>query len=623
VIGSGRSGPVAPDEAAETSAPPIVLIDLREQPREPFAVRAADVQRWEFHDLLVATPPPPTAVMVAIFGRDEEQHTTWLAAWAQRVGVPLMTVAIDAVGARVGPLSMPGRVGCAHCAQQRIRAAAAMSDPALAPEATNDKIVACVEQLVAQDLAVACSDPLESRLLDHVLAVGAGEPTRHKVVPLASCPVCGGARALGEEGPHPDDDDDAPLAGWVDPVTGVIPALQVDQAEGSGLPAVVTAAPPHVVEDDGSLRALPAGWGKGITLEDALRSAVGEAVERYSASLPDPSRLVWARLGELDGEQLDPRDFPLYRPEQYARPEFPYVAYEDNVQHPCVRGRWLSGGEGDVWVPAVFAFLTLTLEPEQLFCQGSSNGLAASTEWDDAALRAVLELVERDALMASWLTGEPGVRLDLDSSLEPEFRPLVEQIEALGAFVELYLLPSVCGATALCLGFGDGVDWPGANVALAADLDPAEAIRKSLLELGQTGPYLRKLLRSGTLPVPKGEADVQTMLDHAAYYFPAERASAFASLRSGRRTVSFESAAAWDSERSLEACASHLAEAGVRVALVDVTSADVALSPFRVVRAVSPDLQPISYGYGCERVPVERIRARAESADRPAIHPIW
>jgi hypothetical protein len=41
------------------------------------------------------------------------------------------------------------------------------------------------------------------------------------------------------------------------------------------------------------------------------------------------------------------------------------------------------------------------------------------------------------------------------------------------------------------------------------------------------------------------------------------------------------------------------------------------------MRAVSPDLQPIWYGYGFERSPVERIRNMKPAGDKPAIHPIW
>ena len=72
-----------------------------------------------------------------------------------------------------------------------------------------------------------------------------------------------------------------------------------------------------------------------------------------------------------------------------------------------------------------------------------------------------------------------------------------------------------------------------------------------------------------------------------------------------------------------ESCARALDRSGVRVAIVDVTSSDLTGSPFRVARALSPDLQPLSYGDGLDRLPVPRLRALGEAAGRPRIHPIW
>ncbi len=74
--------------------------------------------------------------------------------------------------------------------------------------------------------------------------------------------------------------------------------------------------------------------------------------------------------------------------------------------------------------------------------------------------------------------------------------------------------------------------------------------------------------------------------------------------------------------RTLAACTAALRKANVRDALVDVTAPDVATGPFRVIRAVSPDLQPLSYGYGFERLPVARVRRRGVAAGRP-VHPVW
>jgi ribosomal protein S12 methylthiotransferase accessory factor YcaO len=130
------------------------------------------------------------------------------------------------------------------------------------------------------------------------------------------------------------------------------------------------------------------------------------------------------------------------------------------------------------------------------------------------------------------------------------------------------------------------------------------------------------MMRSKILATPNDPSCVREMLDHAAYYFPADRASAFDSLRTGETSISLSDL---DNvtNRSLNDCVSALKQAGVRVALIDVTSADVATGPFHVMRAVSPDLQPIWYGYGLERNPTERIRKLGIASNIPPINPIW
>jgi ribosomal protein S12 methylthiotransferase accessory factor len=313
---------------------------------------------------------------------------------------------------------------------------------------------------------------------------------------------------------------------------------------------------------------------------------------------------------------------PLYTHEQYARQGFPYVPFDPAIPHPWIQGRWLGSGR-PVWVPAIFVYLSFTLRSDHLICDGTSNGLAAGPDFEEAALAATMELVERDAFLAAWLTGRPGRRL-LHAALAPALRRVINRIEASGCAVEIYLLPTAAaGTTAMCLSLGDGQRWPGVSLGLAADLDPSVAIRQAVLELAQTGPYLARMVQSATLPPLETPASVHTMLDHAAYYFPAERAVAFDRLRRHDQPVTHLPLTDQSSGRSLAACASVLDAAGINVALVDVTSPDVATGPFRVVRAVSPDLQPLSYGYGLERQRVARLRALGPTLETPSIHPIW
>ena len=587
----------------------------------------------------LADEPCPSADLAIGVHRDGDAAAAdAFGAWARRVRVPALAVCLAAAEAIIGPVSLPERAGCGRCARMRMTAAEVATNGLADERARHSAVhdVSTIAAAVVSEVAAIARGPVcESRLLDHVLVcdAGSGETSRHRVVPLSRCAICGGAAAWpapSARTDRPSAEDDpaavvAALAGWIDPRTGVISriTLELSGEDCAGLPIIATASPPYVVDEAGALHRLPIGWGKGMTLSGALLSAVGEAVERYAPSLPDPDRLVWARPGDLDGEVLDPRSFALYSDAQYAGAAFPFRRFDPDVSHPWVLGRWL-GGEVPVWVPAVFAFLSLTLRPEQQLCQGTSNGLAASTDAEDAALRAILELVERDAFMVAWLTACPGRRVTLDDTLDARLAQVLAGIEALGAEVELLVLPtSAFGTTALCLGLGDGDRYPGVTLGLAADLDPLAAVRQAILELAQTGPHLRRMMRGRALPVPEHPRDVHDMIQHAVYYFPVERAAAFDRVRQGAAPVALRDLAAAAPQRSLASCAAALAATGIRVALVDVSSPDVATGPFRVVRAVSPDLQPISYGHGLDHPLVPRIRMPAGAPGAPAIHPLW
>lgn len=576
-----------------------------------------------------------------VLGRVDAREPAWeraLALWAWRMRVPSLAIAAASPGLRIGPLTCPEHVGCGECGRQRVAAATfggARSQPEARALDAPAEIALCARTLAREVRGLLRRGPLASRLLDHVLCLDAARATAslHRVIALSRCPTCGGAAVLPAPAPTTSAAlraDAGPralleaLAGYVDPVTGVIPGVAYEQDTGLDELCVVSAAPPHVFDDAGSPRQLPLGWGKGFGLGPALLSATGEALERYAPSLPDvASRVVWRRLDELDGQVLDPRALSLYSDEQYERADFEWVRFDPSLRHPWVRGAWLHD-DTPVWVPAVCAFLSLEVGREHLICQGTSNGLAASHDARDAELRATLELIERDALLTTWLTGRPARRIALDETLEPELARLVAGLARLGARVECHsLTTAACGSVVLALALGGGRDWPGATLGLGASFDPRAALRQALLELGQTGPHLRRLLHAGQPAAPTSPREVRDMLQHALYYFPAARAQAFDALRGADEPLPLGELERHAPPPSLDACRAVLAASGVRVALVDVTSPDVALGPFRVARAVSPDLQPLTYGWGCARQPVARVRALGLRSDAPEIHPIW
>jgi ribosomal protein S12 methylthiotransferase accessory factor len=557
--------------------------------------------------------------------------------WARSRAIPALNVQIETHQIVIGPLSVPGMSGCGYCARARITAAFASKESIQRMPNTLSCVGPVVRSLLAAEIRAIYECGFgTSGLIRCVLICDpkSGMTSRHRVIPLPWCPVCGGASLIGAFANSESvlSIEEEPeillrrLEGWVDSYTGIISCLQLEVPEdGKQVPIIATTSPPHILHDDGSLRRLPLGWGKGLGISEAILSAVGEAIERYSASLVDPARLTWKRCDELHGDFLDPRETALYSEAQYANAHFPFVRFDPNIEHPWILGTW-GHDSTPVWVPAILVYLFFRGGPEHFFAQGTSNGLATSTTKQDAALRALFELVERDAFMTAWLTGTRGERIVLDEALDPELKEVIETVELLGANIELYRLPDcTLGTAVLCLALGDGVEYPGVTIGLSADLDPRRAVRQAILELAQTGPHLRRMMRSQRLRVPGTPQAVRDMLDHAAYYFPAGTVVAFERIRNDQAQLALRDMLlpTQTLERSIASCASALESTGIRVAIIDVTSPDLLISPFRVVRAVSPDLQPISYGYGLDFEPVHRVRRRGVSVDLPPIHPIW
>jgi ribosomal protein S12 methylthiotransferase accessory factor len=462
------------------------------------------------------------------------------------------------------------------------------------------------------------------------------ETTRHTVVRMPWCDVCGGERGSGmpfgggQDASPPIDEIDDPdalrsaLEGWVDERTGIVQRLVVNQPDirDPQLPVTATAVPARYTEGTLPLGSPEGGSGKGLTAAEAMRGAVGEALERYSASRIDHHACRRASAEDLDGDVLAPTALSLYDDEQYRQHGFPFVPWKPDRPIDWVRGRWLHSAE-PVWVPALPVYFNYPAPPGERFCQVTSSGLAAGRDPDDATLRATLELLERDAFMLTWLCRRPGWRVVVDGSIDASIREVIRQLEEVGAHIELYLLDSgVDVPTIVCLALGDGRDWPGVTVSLSAHLSPRRAVRQAVLEQGHVGPYIRRVARSGEQHIPRSPDEVVNLMDHALYYVPVERLNAFDFLRVGETDSVVLSDLTEPDDVSLGALVGRLEDARLRIAAVDVTSPDVARGPFRVARALGENVQPIDFGYRFRRLNNPRLRDLAISGINPFPHPL-
>lgn len=547
--------------------------------------------------------------------------------------LPTLHGHLDGFEAWVGPAVIPGETACWNCFRLRRLGAADFVQTAHELDATLSSspgetraraFLAPMAGQAGQSMAMEAiklltrytGSALPGRFLVQNLV--SGESALHKLLRMPWCEICGGAAATPKsEQPRRNLRDvgdveelKKALEGVVDRRVGIVKMLMSD-ADGTGLQEYPMAATAVVsTYTEGKMRHIAdpqIGAGKGLTKIDALIGATGEAIERYSASRYRKSDLHVAPANAMSEAFVDPRRLCLYSDEQYAQPNFPYARFDDAHPIHWTRGRWY-GTEEPVWVPALPTYFNFEPCQHEFFCQVSSNGLAAGADDDDAATRALFELIERDAFMLTWLCQLPARRIVLDESLDPGLREVIRSLERRGASMELYLLDGtdLDVPAVMCLALGDGAQWPAVSVALSCHLDPRIAVRKAILEQGHVGPYLTRKVAETKTP-PRTPEEVHTLEDHAAYYFTPERLAAFDFLRRSEKTpVALRDLAAVD-DVSPAAVRARLDAAGVQVAIVDVTSPDLRESPFRVARAIGLDVQPIHFGERFRRLRNPRL----------------
>jgi len=151
--------------------------------------------------------------------------------------------------------------------------------------------------------------------------------------------------------------------------------------------------------------------GRGESAEEAERRCLAEASERHAAVFKPDHAPLYASLDELGTTAADPRAILLISEHQYqSAPQWNLTVEPDHrlPRHfdPRARIGWVAARHAlsaeTVHVPAAHVFLGYPNAALEGFPVPDSSGLAAGETQLSACERALLELVERDAVSIWW-----------------------------------------------------------------------------------------------------------------------------------------------------------------------------------------------------------------------------
>jgi ribosomal protein S12 methylthiotransferase accessory factor len=320
----------------------------------------------------------------------------------------------------------------------------------------------------------------------------------------------------------------------------------------------------------------------------ARAASLGEALERYSATYV-PDGLPVATAAELGDDAAPPESFALFHERQHV-PGFPFAPFRRSTRLRFVEGFSLSDG-GPAFLPAQLVYLRQD-SGEPKIGYSTSNGLACGPTLAEAVLAALLEVVERDAMMLVWTNRLSLPRLTwLD---DPTLRDIDRRAFAVTGLEYTAIDASVFFGVPAAVGVVHGAPGDRAALGIGAGCAPTvhDAWRACLAEAFAVHRWLRGLLADEPA-IPERVEDVRSLEDHTLFHGTSDRADAVAFLEASvdeRRATDVPDIPGDTPGEVVAEIVRRLDERGVGAYAVDVTSPDVDELGLKVARVVTPQL---------------------------------
>lgn len=341
--------------------------------------------------------------------------------------------------------------------------------------------------------------------------------------------------------------------------------------------------------------------GVGLTRGEALKVARCEALERFQvAHMPDNARLMLKPYSALGDAAVDSRTifFPD-RAHRRADPEVDVPIYWTPATRVCSATETLIPAQ-EVW------FSTDQLPGETIRIRPTTSGCALGNSVSEAALFALLELIERDAFLVMWYLEGARAKLNLDSFNHEPTQLLLLRLNLLfpGYRIHAFDIRSDIAVPVVAVfavrEYGSG---PKTLRAAAARPMAASALFSALKELSLGFDAIAASAHEGPL---KSADQVFSPDDHRSYYARDDRFPAFSFLdfdHNGTldpRILDSTSVFAQVEEGNLRDAvlllSDHLERLGMPVYLKDITHELSSSRGLFAVKAIVPGSFPIWYG---------------------------
>jgi ribosomal protein S12 methylthiotransferase accessory factor len=348
--------------------------------------------------------------------------------------------------------------------------------------------------------------------------------------------------------------------------------------------------------------------GAGFDFKTALVTAICEAIERYCSANYCERIVTVATPEELDGPHIDFSDLNYYTHQRSLNPDWEYTDFDSTKPRGWLKGKNLSTN-ADVWIPAELVYLTYrSLTDYERFSQGFSTGLACGPDWETAALTGLMEVLERDASMSTWLLQKP-----LNFS-HPFAQKILEKRKGLlenqhwkihiGFDQTDHMLPC---ATAVM----EATSGKGFIISSAASVNAERAAEKSLREVLKSYFGAVAQWRGTTFKQISLAEEIGSLTDHRSFYTdqPNDNCIGFLFPEKHKKFPDLV-----EMKPDVSCVARYLSNFGINSYAVDITLPEIRKLNLRVVRVLAPGVQPLWAGEKNRVLNLQRLQKLADGS---------
>jgi len=339
--------------------------------------------------------------------------------------------------------------------------------------------------------------------------------------------------------------------------------------------------------------------GVSFNKDMAMIQALGEAVERYCLSVYRRTEFPVYSCNELGDQALDLNKVARFSKKQLGNEVFKVFMFDENTKFRWVKGYSLTQHR-DIFIPAQLVYFfdynydLSRVGDEPIIRFPDTNGSAPWMTLAGAIRHGICEVVERDAMMITWLNKLPRDRVSIENSHNEYIINLCKIYEKYGFELYVYdITTDLPIPTMLSIVIDRSSIGPAVVVGTACNLDPEAAIIKSI-EDAKVGPDLRDaLLRNPNLDPNK----ISPMLAHGLFWWGSDKITNLDFLlKNGKRKEmeSLKDLSSNDVTTDLKLMLRTFEEKNIEAAFVDVTTPDIFNElGFSVVKVIIPELHPI------------------------------